>query len=172
MLLLYTILLALMLLLLLPFLSFCEMVLLHENRYAKIKLLTQGPTLCYICLRRWYFQMETMLIIKIESHPCYPTNFDWFSWGWSKKHKIWNWWTQNPLIYHFLFWNIFLQIWNKWHKGHGCDSTYMVARLVLVIKMHLLLLFASDFKFLKENWKKAYLIQIRTRSKNKMKYFW
>ena len=34
------------------------------------------------------------------------------------------------------------------------------------------ILFALDFLFLKEDWKKAYLIQIRTRSKNKMEYFW
>ena len=25
------------------------------------------------------------VIIKILSHSCYPRNFDWFSWGWSKK---------------------------------------------------------------------------------------
>ena len=26
------------------------------------------------------------VIIKILSHSCYPRNFDWFSWGWSKKN--------------------------------------------------------------------------------------
>ena len=26
------------------------------------------------------------IIIKISAHPCYPINFDWFSWEWSKKN--------------------------------------------------------------------------------------
>ena len=27
----------------------------------------------------------TRVIIKILTHPWYPSSFDWFSWGWSKK---------------------------------------------------------------------------------------
>ena len=33
------------------------------------------------------FWLETRVIIKILTHPCYPRNFDWFSLGWSKKNK-------------------------------------------------------------------------------------
>ena len=41
-------------------------------------------TICCIFLRRCYFGLGTRVIIKIESHPFYPINFDWLSWGWSK----------------------------------------------------------------------------------------
>ena len=44
--------------------------------------------MCCISLRRCYFGMETRVIIKILTHPCCPRNFDWFSWGWSKKIKM------------------------------------------------------------------------------------
>ena len=29
------------------------------------------------------------VISKISTHPCYPWNFDWFSWEWSKKIFFW-----------------------------------------------------------------------------------
>ena len=32
------------------------------------------------------FWLETRVIIKISTHPCYQSNFDWLSWGWSKKN--------------------------------------------------------------------------------------
>ena len=32
-------------------------------------------TLYCICLRRWYFWLETMVIIKIESHSCHPIHY-------------------------------------------------------------------------------------------------
>ena len=31
------------------------------------------------------FWLKTRVIIKISTHPCYPRNFDWFSWERSKK---------------------------------------------------------------------------------------
>ena len=39
-------------------------------------------TLCCICLGSCSFGLETR---AISTHPCYPRNFDWFSWEWSKK---------------------------------------------------------------------------------------
>ena len=52
---------------------------------------------------------------KTESHSCYLSNFDWFSWGWTKKNT------------NFLE-HVSCRSVKKWRKGHGCDSTYMVAR--------------------------------------------
>ena len=31
-------------------------------------------------LRSCFCGLETRVIIKISTHPCYPRNFDWFSW--------------------------------------------------------------------------------------------
>ena len=44
--------------------------------------------------------METRVMIKISAHPCYPKNFYWFSWCWSKKNvflsrPFWNFFTKN-----------------------------------------------------------------------------
>ena len=36
----------------------------------------------------WPNGLKIRLIIKISTHPCYPRNFDCFSWGWSRK-KNW-----------------------------------------------------------------------------------
>ena len=39
-------------------------------------------------LRKCYFGLKTRIIIKISTHPCYPINFEWFSWEWSKKQNV------------------------------------------------------------------------------------
>ena len=62
-------------------------------------------TLCCICLHRCCFGLEVKVIIKISTHPFFPRNFDWFSWGWSKKD-----------FFFFL-------------KKHQCRSTNTVVRL-------------------------------------------
>ena len=44
-------------------------------------------TLYNVILRIAKNLLETRVIIKISTHPCYPRNFHWFSWGWSRKRK-------------------------------------------------------------------------------------
>ena len=41
-------------------------------------------TMFCISLRRCFFGLETRVIIKISTHPCYSINVDWFSLEWSK----------------------------------------------------------------------------------------
>jgi hypothetical protein len=36
---------------------------------------------CFEYLRRFYFWLENMVIIRIESHPCHTKIWAWFSWG-------------------------------------------------------------------------------------------
>ena len=35
--------------------------------------------MCCISLRRYYFELESRVIIKYKTHPFYPISFDWFS---------------------------------------------------------------------------------------------
>ena len=42
--------------------------------------------------------LETRKIIIISTHTCYPINFDWFSWEWSKRKEVFN--------FNFIFFNI------------------------------------------------------------------
>ena len=47
------------------------------------------------------------------THPCYPRNFDWFSWGWSKK-KYSKWPTQKNWVFqNHQFSILFYQKWKK-----------------------------------------------------------
>ena len=64
-----------------------------------------------------------------------------------------NWWTQNPSIFYFLFWNIFFCRSEK-KDAKDMDVTQPILLPgcpVKGIKMHLFLLFTLAFKFLKEN---------------------
>ena len=74
--------------------------------------------------------------------PCYPRNFDWFSWGWSKKEilkkKIQNGQLKKTACFHsanskYIFPKISgISPWISrivWCIGYRCDSTYMVLRL-------------------------------------------
>ena len=82
--------------------------------------------------------LVTRVIIKIESHPCYPINADWFSWGWSKKKlkmadskKLR---FSSPPILNFFsrkFYRLVLP-WVgtiNWCNGHQCGSIYVVVKL-------------------------------------------
>ena len=93
-------------------------------------------TLCCISLGRCCFGLETRVIIKIWTHPCYPINVDWFSLGWSKKIKmadskkteIFN----SPNSQYFFMKILWIGAWiNRinWCEGHQCGLTYMVVRL-------------------------------------------
>ena len=42
-------------------------------------------TLCCISLGRYCFGLETRVIIKFSTHPCYPLNMNWFLLGRSKR---------------------------------------------------------------------------------------
>jgi hypothetical protein len=44
-------------------------------------------TLCNRLLRTLTLLLSTRLIIKISTHPWYPSSFDLFSWEWSRKKK-------------------------------------------------------------------------------------
>ena len=99
-------------------------------------------TLYNVILRIAMNFLETRVMIKISIHPCCPRNFDWFSWGWSKKKKFekknWKWRLKkieffNSLNSQYFFVKI-LQIgsWVRridWCEGHWCNSTYMAVRL-------------------------------------------
>ena len=56
------------------------------NGISFLKHIEIHTTLYCICLRRWYFWLETMVIIKIESHLCHPIIWPWFSFslGWNR----------------------------------------------------------------------------------------
>ena len=93
-------------------------------------------TLCnrLICTLKYSFAVN----INTSTHPWYPSSFDWFSWGWSKKIFF-----QNGRLKIKVFFKIansqknFVKIsrigpWVSridWWEGHLCGSTYMVERL-------------------------------------------
>ena len=56
-------------------------ILLLRTHHWRNSITELTLTLCCISLCMW---LETRIIIKSESHPFYPENFDWFSWGWAK----------------------------------------------------------------------------------------
>ena len=90
-------------------------------------------TLCCISLRRCCFGLETRIIIKFLTHPCYPINVDWFSLGWSKnKFKMADSkklrFLTPPILIFFPGIGPLVRTIN-WCKGHQCGSTYMVVRL-------------------------------------------
>ena len=51
---------------------------------SKLLILTHQSTLYNVLLRIARILLVAMVIIIISTHPCYPINFDRFSWGWSK----------------------------------------------------------------------------------------
>ena len=71
------------------------------------------------------FWLETMVIIKILTHPCFLRYFDWFSWGWS---KIFFEDFQNRQFSKISMIGPWVS-WIDWCKAHWCGSTYMVVRL-------------------------------------------
>ena len=71
-------------------------------------------TLFCASLRRCCFGLETRVIVKISTHPCYPRNFDWFSWIWSNfffDYFFYISWFINDL-FHFRY--NFLWKWSNW----------------------------------------------------------
>ena len=70
---------------------------LHVSYVRIVRLLTELGTLCCISLCRCCFGLETRVITKVSTHPCYPINVDWFSCGWSKKNPKWL--TQNNWVF-------------------------------------------------------------------------
>ena len=56
------------------------------NGISFLKHIEIHTTLYCICLRRWYFWLETRVIIKIEFHLCQPIIWPWFSFslGWNR----------------------------------------------------------------------------------------
>ena len=103
-------------------------------------LKTHHCALCCISLPRCCFGLETRVIIKILTHPCYPINVDFY---WDEAIKIFlkrknaKWLTQNWDFQLPQFSISFLKIsgidhWvsrTNWCKGTQCGSTYMVIRL-------------------------------------------
>ena len=67
----------LLLALMLLFLSFCEMVLLNENRYSKIKLMTQGPH----CIKVAFFQ-KVWFVFQISQFQKEKYS-KFLSWAWN-----------------------------------------------------------------------------------------
>ena len=91
-----------------------------------------------ICLGSCCFGLETRVVIKISTNPCYTilTLTD-FSWGWSKK-KLPKWPPQKNWVFQFPQFSIFFSKiswigpWVStifWCEGHWCGSTYMAVRL-------------------------------------------
>ena len=83
-----------------------------------------------ICLRSCCFGLETRVIIKISTHPCYSRHFDWFSWERSKKNLKWT--TQKNWVFNIYFLNSMDCSWVsrfEWCVKHWCGSTYMVVKL-------------------------------------------
>merc|ERR1712051_898216 len=67
-------------------------------------------------------RLETRVIIKISTHPCYPRTFDYFSWDKAKKKiffkkKIPKWPTQKNLILPNGQFSIFFAKLNGWVLG-------------------------------------------------------
>ena len=98
------------------------------------------PTLCCIRLRRCCFGLETRVIIKISTNPCYPRNWLIFMGMKQKKFlkKNPNWPTQKNWVFQNRQFSIFfvkiLEIGPRvsrmnWCEGHQCGLTYMVVRL-------------------------------------------
>ena len=54
-----------------------------KNIVVKWQIVTYKLYNIILCIARNL--LETRENIKIESHPFYPINLGWFSWGWSKK---------------------------------------------------------------------------------------
>ena len=117
---------------------------LFVDRQHYIELFIAGKviihTLCCICLCRCCFELETRIIIKISTHPCYQRNFDWLWWDRAKKilwkdfkmadSKKLNF--KNPPILNIFFKNFRDWSWVSrinWCKGYQFCSTYMVIRL-------------------------------------------
>ena len=80
----------------------------------------------------------TLCLIIISTHPCYPRNFDWFSWKWSKKNlkkrfkmvvtkKLWFFLIANSQKYHAkISWIVPWVSSSNWCEEHWCGSTYEV----------------------------------------------
>ena len=62
-------------------------------------------TLYNVILRIARNLLETRENIKISTHPFYPINLDWFSWGWSKQYSKWP--TQKNWVFQFRQFAIF-----------------------------------------------------------------
>ena len=99
-------------------------------------------TVLHMFMHVLFLSFKTRVIIKVTTHPCNPSIFDWFSWGWSKKHSknkiskmtdTKNWVLQNrQFSIFFRKKKIGIGAWVSridWCKGHQCGSTYMVIRL-------------------------------------------
>ena len=120
-------------------------IVLQDFKAARIGLqsLLQTVKCQYQSLRYAVLHMFTQLLFwagkmisKISTHPCYPWNFDWFSWERSKK-KIWIVFFKMDNLKKLRFQKFSARIsWIgplisriDWCKGHWCGSFYMVARL-------------------------------------------
>ena len=83
----------------------------QEIQDKNMEVLLWYTALCCICLGRFCFGLETRVIIKISKNPCYPTNFDLFSWEWSIFlvfwKKSWKWPTKKKLIFQLGQFSIF-----------------------------------------------------------------
>ena len=71
-----------------------------------------------ICLRSCCIGLETRMIIKISTHPCYSRHFA-------------------NSQYFFQFQGLVLWLVSRidWYRGHWCGSTYMVLRLFNILKV-------------------------------------
>ena len=81
----------------------------------------------------WPNGLKIRLIIKISTHPCYPRNFDCFSWGWSRKKnekKNPKWPTQKSMFYKTVnsqyFFAKILQIGPWSSKINWCEGHYIM----------------------------------------------
>ena len=92
----------------------------------------------HISLWSCCFGLETTVIIKISTHLCYPRNFGWLSWGWSKKKIIFfekkTRMTVFPSCQFWIFFSKNFRDWTwvariEWCEGHWCGLTYTVVRL-------------------------------------------
>ena len=90
----------------LTFLTFLECsytILINKKKFGKNLRTFVSPLLHTQCLCTCCFGLETRVISKISTHPCYPRNFDDFYRNEAKKFD--------------------------WCERHWCGSTYMVMRL-------------------------------------------
>ena len=103
----------LLLALMLLFLSFCEMVLLNENRYSKIKLMTQGPHCIKVAFfqKVWFvFQISQFQKEKYSKFLSWPWNLNLLFIVIGGKFKFQ---AQDRSLEYFSFWN-----WEVWKTNH------------------------------------------------------